>query len=259
MKNIVILSGKGGVGKSTIAWNIALALSEQGLKTAIFDADMDCPNIPQICGLSNTTKIEVDFDHDLFYPMTHKGVQLMSVGFGIPEKAPILWTGKAKYQILLDFLGATKFDNIDYLIIDCPAGTGDALQAVMQGKPYPIDSAIVVTTPHEAAIADARRAIGMLREQGVNYSGLIVNMASIQCPNCRHSVSVPTAIYDEFIEKEIILKMPFDDLVRQTNLFLNRHELAAAVLSHLDVNLNKKSRLKQAKISMLAAAIDKLA
>ena len=185
-KKIAVLSGKGGVGKSTIAYNIALGLREDGYKVGVLDVDVSGPNIPQISG-AGKPDILVDIQATEFIPMIHEGLELMSVGFAIPDHAPVLWRGEQRIRIINQIFHFTRWSNLDYLIIDCPAGCGDELRAVLEEG---LDGAIIVTIPHAAANADGIRARSMLKEYGTPYMGVIINMAylKIPCPHCNNEI-----------------------------------------------------------------------
>lgn len=240
-KRIAILSGKGGVGKSTIAYNIALGLHERGYKVGVLDVDVSGPNIPQISG-ANKPEILVDIQATEFIPILHDGLELMSVGFAIPDHAPVLWRGEQRIRIINQIFHFTRWsNNLDYLIIDCPAGCGDELRAVLEEG---LDGAIIVTIPHAAANADGIRARSMLKEFMTPYMGVIINMAylKVPCPHCHTEIIIRKKGINGFTKKEIIISYPDDISILETNRLPNRDKLIEKILPIMGRNLIKKSK-----------------
>jgi len=186
VKNIIaIASGKGGVGKSTTAVNIAVALAQQGACTGILDADIYGPSQPVMLGVQGS--LDMKNKKDLIPIMRH-GVQSMSIGYLIDEKAAMVWRGPMVSMALQQLVFDTQWDNLDYLVIDLPPGTGD-IQLTLAQK-IPVSGAVIVTTPQDLALLDARRACEMFRKVNVPILGVIENMSSHICSHCSHEESI---------------------------------------------------------------------
>lgn len=186
VKNILaIASGKGGVGKSTTAVNLALAFSKKGMRIGILDADIYGPSIPLMLGI--TTRPEVTPEKKIHPIMAH-GIQSMSIGYLVDEKAPMAWRGPMATGALQQLLNDTLWDNLDYLIIDLPPGTGD-IQLTLAQK-IPVTAAVIVTTPQDLALLDARRAYEMFQKVKVPVLGIIENMSIHICSQCGHAESI---------------------------------------------------------------------
>lgn len=179
---ILIASGKGGVGKSTTAVNLAVALAQEGAKTALLDADIYGPSIPVMLGL-NGEKIESP-DNKLMQPKFAHGVYLQSIGFLVDPQLASVWRGPMASQALMQLINETIWPELDYLIVDMPPGTGD-IQLTMAQK-LPVTGAVIVTTPQDVALSDAQKAISMFRQVNIPVLGLIENMSFYQCSECGH-------------------------------------------------------------------------
>lgn len=184
-KIIAVASGKGGVGKSTVAFNLAVALARSGVSVGLLDADIYGPSVPLLSGLKDQKPVQKD---GRIMPLTAHGLKIMSIGFMVaPEKA-LIWRGpmvqSALYQMLRDVQWADEGERLDYLIIDMPPGTGDAQLTLAQK--VTTTGAIIVSTPQDLALADARKAIQMFEQTGVPVLGLIENMSTHICSNCGH-------------------------------------------------------------------------
>ncbi|MBE8989485.1 Mrp/NBP35 family ATP-binding protein [Nostoc sp. LEGE 12450] len=178
-----ISSGKGGVGKSTTAVNIATALKLQGAKVGLLDADVYGPNIPQMLGLGKADiKVINTPTGDKFLPLEAQGIKIMSVGLLAEANRPLAWRGPVLHKILTQFLQDVEWGELDYLLIDLPPGTGDAQITIIQESP--ICGVILVTTPQQVAVADVRRNIYMFRQVGVPVLGIIENMSYLICGDC---------------------------------------------------------------------------
>lgn len=183
IKNIIaIASGKGGVGKSTTAVNLALALARMGLCAGILDADIYGPSVPTMLGIR--TRPEV-VDQKKMRPIIAHGIQSMSIGYLIDEKASMIWRGPMVSGALQQLMNDTLWDNLDYLIIDLPPGTGD-IQLTLAQK-IPVTAAVIVTTPQDLALIDAYRAYEMFRKVNVPVLGIIENMSLHVCSACGHA------------------------------------------------------------------------
>lgn len=182
VKNIVaIASGKGGVGKSTTAANLALALAAEGARVGLLDADIYGPSQPMMMGLSGQPK---STDGKTMDPLENYGVQVMSIGFLIEADNPMIWRGPMATQALEQLLRQTAWQDLDYLIVDMPPGTGD-IQLTLSQR-VPLTGAVIVTTPQDIALLDARKGLKMFEKVGVPILGIVENMAMHVCSNCGH-------------------------------------------------------------------------
>jgi ATP-binding protein involved in chromosome partitioning len=183
VKNIIaVASGKGGVGKSTTAVNLALALQAEGAKVGILDADIHGPSIPMMLGLDGKPDSP---DGKSIEPKIGHGLQAMSIGFFLNEDTPTIWRGPMTTQYLQQLLTTTLWKNLDYLIIDLPPGTGDIQLTLAQR--VPVSAAVIVTTPQDIALIDAKKALKMFEKVEVPVLGVIENMAVHICSNCGHA------------------------------------------------------------------------
>ncbi|MGF1535150.1 MAG: P-loop NTPase [Elainellaceae cyanobacterium] len=187
---LAISSGKGGVGKSTTAVNLAAALTQRGVRVGLLDADIYGPNVPQMLGLgqSNVQVIETP-EGQRFTPLEAHGIKLMSVGLLAEKDHPLAWRGPVMHKILTQFIHDVDWGELDYLLIDLPPGTGDAQITIVQESP--ICGVVIVTTPQQVAISDVRRSIHMFRQVGVPVLGLVENMSYLLCGHCGE----PTPIF----------------------------------------------------------------
>jgi|TARA_R110002126_G_scaffold187410_1_gene336039 ATP-binding protein involved in chromosome partitioning len=183
VKNIIaIASGKGGVGKSTVTVNLAVALSKTGARVGILDADIYGPSIPQMLG--QNTPVEINTD-SRYIPVQAHGIQAMSMGYLTADReAPLMWRGPMLAKSLIQMLDITAWDNLDYLLIDLPPGTGDIQLSLVQK--IPLTAGIIVTTPQTVATADAEKALLMFEQTNIHVLGLVENMAEHICSNCGH-------------------------------------------------------------------------
>jgi ATP-binding protein involved in chromosome partitioning len=182
VKNIVaIASGKGGVGKSTTAVNLALALAAEGAAVGILDADIYGPSQPMMMGIEGRPE---SADGQTMEPMDNYGVQVMSIGFLVDADNPMIWRGPMATQALEQLLRQTNWAELDYLIVDMPPGTGD-IQLTLSQK-VPLTGAVIVTTPQDIALLDAKKGLKMFEKVGVPILGIVENMAVHVCANCGH-------------------------------------------------------------------------
>lgn len=183
IKNIVaVASGKGGVGKSTVAANLALAWAALGAKVGVLDADIYGPSQPRMLGLSGqrpTTR-----DGKSFEPLVSFGLEVMSIGFLIDEEQPMVWRGPMVTQALLQLLNETRWGALDYLVVDMPPGTGD-IQLTLSQR-VPVSGAVIVTTPQDIALLDARKGLRMFEKVSVPVLGIVENMSTHVCAKCGH-------------------------------------------------------------------------
>ncbi|NOT68021.1 MAG: iron-sulfur cluster carrier protein ApbC [Methylophilaceae bacterium] len=182
VKNIIaVASGKGGVGKSTTAVNLALALAAEGANVGILDADIYGPSQPQMLGISGRPESS---DGKSMDPMRSHGIQAMSIGFLVDVDTPMVWRGPMVTGALEQLLRDTRWDNLDYLVIDLPPGTGD-IQLTLAQK-VPVTGAIIVTTPQDIALLDARKGLKMFEKVGIPILGIVENMSTHICSQCGH-------------------------------------------------------------------------
>ena len=183
IKNIIaIASGKGGVGKSTTAVNLALALAAEGANVGILDADIYGPSIPTMLGLSGYPESR---DNKTMMPKVAYNIQTMSIGYLVDAGQAMIWRGPMVTNALQQLLRDTNWDNVDYLIVDLPPGTGDIQLTLSQQ--IPVSGAIIVTTPQDIALIDAQRGLGMFQKVNVPVLGIVENMSMHICSNCGHS------------------------------------------------------------------------
>jgi ATP-binding protein involved in chromosome partitioning len=179
---IIILSGKGGVGKTTVAVNLATALAWQGHAVGILDADIHGPDVPKMLGLEGSRM--VGGDKGLEPVIGPLNILTVSMEFLLQSAdTPIIWRGPLKMRVISEFLSKVNWGTLDYLIIDLPPGTGDESLSIMQLLPD-LDGVIIVTTPQEVALLDSRKAASMVRQMNISILGLIENMSGFHCPHC---------------------------------------------------------------------------
>ncbi|HET8611182.1 MAG TPA: Mrp/NBP35 family ATP-binding protein, partial [Sphingomonas sp.] len=187
IRNVVaVASGKGGVGKSTVAANLAVALARQGHKVGLLDADIYGPSQPRMMGISGRPSTTPDGKR--LKPMESYGVKCMSIGFLVNEETPMIWRGPMVIGALEQLLRDVEWGPLDLLVVDMPPGTGDAQLTMAQR--VPLAGAIIVSTPQDIALLDARRGIAMFRKVEVPILGLIENMSTFVCPNCGHETHI---------------------------------------------------------------------
>ena len=183
VKNIIaVASGKGGVGKSTVAANLALAWAAQGAKVGVLDADIYGPSQPRMLGLSGQRPTSPDGKS--LQPLVAHGLEVMSIGFLIDEEQPMVWRGPMVTQALSQLLGETRWGALDYLVVDMPPGTGD-IQLTLSQR-VPVSGALIVTTPQDIALLDARKGLRMFEKVSVPVLGIVENMSTHICSKCGH-------------------------------------------------------------------------
>ena len=175
---IVVFSGKGGVGKTTVAVNLAYALAKKEKSVGLLDADITGPNVPQMVGASEMPTIT----GGSILPQKKDGVKIISLALVLPPEAPVIWRGPLRSKAIEQFLGEVEWGRLDYLIADLPPGTGDEVMTVTQRMAPQL--AVVVTTPQEVALIDARRAVGMAKKMEIVRIGIVENMSGLVCPHC---------------------------------------------------------------------------
>jgi ATP-binding protein involved in chromosome partitioning len=185
VKNIIAVgAGKGGVGKTTVAVNLAVALAKAGSRVGIIDADIYGPNVPIMLGM----RTQLTTDGQKILPAEKYGLQVISMGFMTADDAPIIWRGPMLHGALQQFFREVKWVDLDYLVIDMPPGTGDV--ALSLSQTVPVAGAIVVTTPQQVSLADSRRAAAMYKKLNIPALGIVENMSYFVCPACSHESDI---------------------------------------------------------------------
>lgn len=248
---IAVASGKGGVGKSTVAVNLALALAKTGASVGLLDTDIYGPSIPLMMG--KKAPLQATPDGKIF-PIINYDVKMVSVGFMLDDETALIWRGPMVMQLTKQFLTDVMWDTLDYLVIDLPPGTGDVQLTLVQT--IPLTGAIVVTTPQDVALMDARRAIKMFNEVKVPVLGIVENMSYFVCPHCNEKTEIFSRGGGEKTSQRynvpLLGQIPLDPAVReggdtgkpivvtnpsspQSLAFMKIAEAAAARISVLDL------------------------
>lgn len=176
---LAVASGKGGVGKSTAAVNLALTLADEGARVGLLDADIYGPSQPRMLGITGRAK---STDGNRLAPFSAFGIKVMSAGFLVDSATPMVWRGPMVTQALIQLLTQTDWGELDYLVVDLPPGTGDVQLTIAQK--VPVAGAVIVTTPQQVAVADARKGLAMFQKVEVEILGILENMSSFRCPHC---------------------------------------------------------------------------
>jgi ATP-binding protein involved in chromosome partitioning len=185
VKNVVAVgAGKGGVGKTTVAVNLAVALSKSGARVGVLDGDIYGPNVPIMFGL----QAQLESDGRRIRPAEKYGIQIVSMGFLTQEEAPVIWRGPMLHSAIQQFFRDVGWKDLDYLVVDMPPGTGDV--ALSLSQTVPAAGAIVVTTPQQVSLADSRRAVRMYQKLNIPTLGLVENMSFYECTNCHHEAQI---------------------------------------------------------------------
>jgi ATP-binding protein involved in chromosome partitioning len=182
---VAVASGKGGVGKTTVAVNLALALAKMGNKVGLLDADVYGPNVPIMLG--STTEPTATLQQRII-PVQAQGIKMISMGLLNPGDKPVIWRGPMLHSVITQFLRSVEWGQLDYLVIDLPPGTGDVQLTLIQT--VEVTGAVVVTTPSTVALADVRKAIEMFRQVNVEVLGVVENMSTFACPHCGKPVDI---------------------------------------------------------------------
>ncbi len=182
IKNVIaVASGKGGVGKSTVCVNLAVALAQTGAKVGVMDGDIYGPNVPLMLGIPTDRKPEVTEDEKIV-PIEAQGLKVISMGLLVAPESPMIWRGPMLHSAVTQFLQKVEWGELDYLLVDLPPGTGDVQLSLIQT--VSLAGAVVVTTPQEVALMDVRKAIAMFQKTNVPILGVVENMSSFACPHC---------------------------------------------------------------------------
>jgi ATP-binding protein involved in chromosome partitioning len=182
---VAVASGKGGVGKTTVAVNLAIALARSGARVGLMDGDVYGPNVPMMLGTSEQPRA---LSERRILPVAAYGVKMISIGLLAPGDKPMIWRGPMLHSVVQQFVRAVEWGELDYLLIDLPPGTGDVQLSLVQT--VPLTGAVVVTTPSQVALADVRKAIEMFRQVDVPVLGIVENMSYFSCPHCGGKIDV---------------------------------------------------------------------
>jgi ATP-binding protein involved in chromosome partitioning len=254
---IAVASGKGGVGKTTVAVNLAVSLARDGASVGLLDADITGPNVPLMMG---TGGAHVTGAGGRVNPVVSHGVKMMSIQYFLTGDAPVIWRGPLIHSAIQQFLRDVEWGELDYLVIDLPPGTGDAALSISQL--IPLSGAVVVTTPQEVSLMDARKAIAMFTKVNVRTLGVIENMSAFICPDCGHEHDIfgsggADAIARE-LELEVLGRIPLEPAVRSggdagTPITSAQHpdsDTSAAATA-----LREVARTAAGRVSVLAAPV----
>ena len=231
---IAISSAKGGVGKSTFATNLALALKTIGCKVGLLDADIYGPSIPRMMGISKKPEIN---ENKKLIPVNNYGIKCMSIGFILDEEAPPIWRGPMVMKALEQMFNGVEWGELDYLIIDLPPGTGDAQLTLAQSSK--LSGSIVISTPQDVALTDARKGINMFKKVNVDILGIVENMSYFICDNCnqKHYIFSKDGVKKEAEES----KIPFlGEIPIDTNLRIQSDNGIPTLIDDPDGEISKK-------------------
>lgn len=211
---VAVSSGKGGVGKTTVAVNVAAALARKGLRVGLLDTDVYGPNVPLMVGLAGQPEV----DGQKIIPLEAHGLKVMSMGFLNPGDKPVVWRGPMLHTVVRQFLSDVLWGELDLLVVDMPPGTGDVQLSLAQL--VPVQGAVVVTTPQDVATADVRKAINMFEQVGVPLIGIVENMSSFTCSSCStvHDIfgsGGGQALAEQF-STELLGRIPLATAVRES-------------------------------------------
>ncbi|WP_136718273.1 Mrp/NBP35 family ATP-binding protein [Halorientalis salina] len=213
---IAVSSGKGGVGKSTVAVNLATAMAQRGASVGLFDADVYGPNIPRMLGVHEHPGMAED--DETIIPVEHYGMKLMSIGFLVGENDPVIWRGAMVDKVLTQLYHDTDWGDLDYLVVDLPPGTGDAQLTMLQQMP--VVGSVVVTTPQDVALDNARKGVRMYDDRDARVLGVVENMSTFVCPDCGSEHDVFAAgggekLADDY-DLSLLGRIPLDPAVQQS-------------------------------------------
>lgn len=233
-KVILVSSGKGGVGKSTVSVNVALALNKLGKNVGILDADIFGPSIPRLLSLLGEPRISEELGK--LYPLSNYGVETMSMGYLVPPESAVVWRGLMVMKALQQLLFEVEWSSLDYLVIDMPPGTGDTQLTISQQ--IKVDGAIIVSTPQDIALMDAVKGITMFNKVNIPILGMVQNMSYFICPNCDHESHIfgsdGAKREAEKYGLQILGSIPLKE-----DICIQSDKGKPVVVSHPDLNLSK--------------------
>ena len=251
---IAVASGKGGVGKTTVAVNLAVSLARDGARVGLLDADITGPNVPLMMG---TTGAHITGVEGRVNPVSAHGVKMMSIQYFLQGDAPVIWRGPLIHSAIQQFLRDVDWGELDYLVIDLPPGTGDAALSVSQL--IPLTGAVVVTTPQEVSLLDARKAVAMFAKVNVRTLGVVENMSAFICPNCteEHDLfgSGGGAKIARELGLEVLARVPIEPGVRaggDAGIPITSKQHPEADVSRAGAALRELARVVAGRISVLA-------
>jgi ATP-binding protein involved in chromosome partitioning len=252
---IAVASGKGGVGKTTVAVNLAVSLAREGARVGLLDADITGPNVPLMMG---TGGAHVTGNGGRVNPVTSHGVQMMSIQYFLTGDAPVIWRGPLIHSAIQQFLRDVEWGELDYLVIDLPPGTGDAALSISQL--IPLSGAVIVTTPQEVSLLDARKAISMFNKVNVRTIGVVENMSTFICPDCGHEHDIFGSGGANSIARELGLevlgRIPLEPGVRaggDAGVPITSAQHPAADESAAAAALRQVARTVAGRVSLIAA------
>ena len=244
-QKILVLSGKGGVGKSTVAVNLAVWLSMNDKKVGLLDIDIHGPSVPKLLNLEDK---DVQAKEEKIEPVSYgDNLKIMSIGFLLPDDSnPVIWRGPMKHNLIKQFTSDVNWGRLDYLVVDCPPGTGDEPLSIVQSLGN-IDGAVVVTTPQQLSVIDVKKCISFCRQLNLPVLGVIENMSGFVCPNCKSKIEIFKSRGGQQVAEQF--KVPF----------LGSIPIDCAVVSACDsgkpiIRLDKKSAVAES----FSAAFNKL-
>jgi ATP-binding protein involved in chromosome partitioning len=189
-KKIIVLSNKGGVGKSTVAVNLAYGLSTRGYKVGLLDSDIHGPSIPKMLGLEGVPLVATE-EQEILPPAKNDNLVVLSIGMALQsDDTPVIWRGPLKINAMKQFLGDTIWGELDYFIVDLPPGTGDEALNIAQLLENDLNGAVIVTTPQEVALLDVKKAISFVKKLNIPVLGFVVNMSYLICPQCGEKIEL---------------------------------------------------------------------
>jgi ATP-binding protein involved in chromosome partitioning len=254
---IAVASGKGGVGKSTVAVNLAVSLARDGARVGLLDADITGPNVPLMMG---TQGAHVTGANGKPNPVVSHGVKMMSIQYFLDPNAPVIWRGPLVHSAIAQFLRDVEWGDLDYLVIDLPPGTGDA--ALSLSQLIPLTGAVIVTTPQEVSLLDARKAIAMFTKVNVRTLGVIENMSGFICPNCgnEHDIfgSGGGAKIARELELEVLGRIPLEPGVRaggDAGVPITSTQYPGGETSAAAIAMREVARTIAGRVSVLAAPV----
>lgn len=252
---IAVASGKGGVGKTTVAVNLAVSLARDGARVGLLDADITGPNVPLMMG---TASSHVTGASGRVNPVISHGVKMMSIQYFLTGDAPVIWRGPLIHSAIQQFLRDVEWGDLDYLVVDLPPGTGDAALSISQL--IPLTGAVVVTTPQEVSLTDARKAIAMFTKVNVRTLGVVENMSGFICPNCREEHDIFGSGGGEKMARELGLevlgRIPLEPGVRtggDAGVPITSTQHPDAETSVAGATMRELARIVAGRVSVVAA------